>query len=156
MKWRSKGEKERETQADSALSTEPNSGLNLRTLRSQPELKPRVRCLTNSATQVPSKQFEFFKGEICQKKWGFGGERSLHALRASEVLSPDSNMGLSWFQILACGCCYHQESRQSTNCLSCCCCCWVFQLHTCYQHFLNMFKFLWLLYYYEYCHTWVF
>jgi len=41
----------RETQADSVLSTEPNAGLSFITLRSQPEPKPRVRCLTDCATQ---------------------------------------------------------------------------------------------------------
>ena len=41
-------ERERESQADSALSTEPDLGLNLMTLRSQSELKPRVGCSTDS------------------------------------------------------------------------------------------------------------
>jgi len=36
----------RESQAYSTLSAEPNAGLNLTTLRSQPELKPRVGCST--------------------------------------------------------------------------------------------------------------
>ena len=41
-------ERERENpQADSLLSTKPYTGLNLRTLRSWPELKSRVRCLTH-------------------------------------------------------------------------------------------------------------
>ena len=35
-------ERERESEADSMLSTEPDIGLNVMTLRSQPELKPRV------------------------------------------------------------------------------------------------------------------
>ena len=43
----------RETQADSALSTEPDVGLDLMTPRSLPEPKPRVGRLTNCATQVP-------------------------------------------------------------------------------------------------------
>ena len=34
--------RERESQADSVLSTEPDAGLDLISLRSQPELKPRV------------------------------------------------------------------------------------------------------------------
>ena len=33
--------------ADSTLSTESDVGLDLKTPRSQPELKPRVRCFTN-------------------------------------------------------------------------------------------------------------
>jgi len=33
---------ERESQADSAFSVEPDEGLDLKTLRSPPELKPRV------------------------------------------------------------------------------------------------------------------
>ena len=39
-------EREREFQADATLSIEPDTGLNLMTLRSRPELKPRVRSLT--------------------------------------------------------------------------------------------------------------
>jgi len=38
---------EGEGQADSELSAEPNTGPNLTTPRSQPELKPRVRLSTN-------------------------------------------------------------------------------------------------------------
>ena len=37
---------ERESQADSPLCLEPDVGLNLTTLRSGPELKPRSECLT--------------------------------------------------------------------------------------------------------------
>ena len=40
-------EGERESQADFPLSMEPDMGLDLMTLRSQPELKPRIRCSTN-------------------------------------------------------------------------------------------------------------
>ena len=47
-------EKERkESQTDSLLSIELHIGLDLRTLKSQPELKPKVECLSNWATQVP-------------------------------------------------------------------------------------------------------
>jgi len=49
------GEKERESQADSALGAEPTVGLSLTTLRSQPELKPRVGRLTDGAIQHPQK-----------------------------------------------------------------------------------------------------
>jgi len=40
--WEGQKESERESQVDSALSTEPRVELNLRTLRSRPEPKPRV------------------------------------------------------------------------------------------------------------------
>ena len=46
------GEGKRESQADSH-STEPDSRLNPTTLRSWPELKPRVGCSTYWATQAP-------------------------------------------------------------------------------------------------------
>lgn len=45
----------RESQADSVLSAEPNSELDLMILRSWLELKSRVRWLTNWATQVALK-----------------------------------------------------------------------------------------------------
>ena len=45
-------EGEGESQADSALSTEPDTEPDLTILRSRPELKPRVRSLTNCTTQV--------------------------------------------------------------------------------------------------------
>ena len=41
------GEAERESQADSIPGTEPDAGLDLTTLRSQPEPKPRVRHSTD-------------------------------------------------------------------------------------------------------------
>ena len=47
-------EKERESQVDSALSVEPNVVLYSKTLRSQLELKPRIICSTNCATQAIS------------------------------------------------------------------------------------------------------
>ena len=47
-------EKERKPQADSALSPEPDVRLDPMTLRSGLELKLRVRCLINCATQRPS------------------------------------------------------------------------------------------------------
>ena len=46
-------ERERESQADSPLSVEPDTRLNLMTLRSQPEPKPGVRCSTDLAIQAP-------------------------------------------------------------------------------------------------------
>ena len=42
-----KMERENESQADSLLSAEQNMGLHLRTLRSRPEPKSRVGCLTD-------------------------------------------------------------------------------------------------------------
>ena len=45
--------KEGETQADAPLSAEPHAGPDPTTLRSQPELKSRVRHLTDCTTQVP-------------------------------------------------------------------------------------------------------
>ena len=47
------GQRERESQADSMLSVKPSAGLNLMTLRSQPELKPRLGRLTDWTVQVP-------------------------------------------------------------------------------------------------------
>jgi len=46
-------EMERETQADSVLSSELNAGLHLTTLRSRLELKPRVGHPIDCTTQVP-------------------------------------------------------------------------------------------------------
>ena len=48
-------ERERESQARSMLSMEPSVGLDPMALGSCPELKSRVGCSTNSATQVPQK-----------------------------------------------------------------------------------------------------
>lgn len=45
-------EREKETLADSVLSTEPDGGLCFTTLRSPPKLEPRVRCLNYWATQI--------------------------------------------------------------------------------------------------------
>ena len=42
-----RAEGEGESQVDSLLSAEPYMGLDLRILRSQPEQKPKVRCLIN-------------------------------------------------------------------------------------------------------------
>ena len=49
-------EKEKNPQADS-LSVESDVGMDPRTLKSWPELKSRVRHLSNWATQVPQKEF---------------------------------------------------------------------------------------------------
>ena len=46
-------EGERESQTDSSLRMELDLGLRLMTLGSQPELKSRVRPLTDCTTQVP-------------------------------------------------------------------------------------------------------
>lgn len=45
--------REREPQADSALSRAPDTGLDLTTMRSRPEPKSRVGHFTNGATQEP-------------------------------------------------------------------------------------------------------
>ena len=55
------GQREREIQAVSMLSTEPHVGLKLSTLRSWPEPKPSVGCLTNHPSY--SKFKETFKNE---------------------------------------------------------------------------------------------
>jgi len=44
------GEREGESQADSTLNAEPAGGLDLKTLRSWPEPKPRVISLTDWST----------------------------------------------------------------------------------------------------------
>ena len=49
----------RETQADSLLSMETDTGLDPMVLRSQPQLKPRVGCSINCATQAPHTVFIF-------------------------------------------------------------------------------------------------
>lgn len=46
------GQRERGRQADSALSTDPDSAPDLTVLRSQPELESGVSCLTNRAMQA--------------------------------------------------------------------------------------------------------
>lgn len=38
---------------DSMLNADPDSGFNLTTLRSQPEMKPKVRYLTDCVTPAP-------------------------------------------------------------------------------------------------------
>lgn len=50
---RAKGEGKREYQVGSPLSTDPNGGLDLMTLRSCPEPKSRVRCSASWATRRP-------------------------------------------------------------------------------------------------------
>ena len=52
MVGRGKG-RVRESQADSVPSAEPDTGLNLRTLRSWPKPNSRAGCLTNWTTQAP-------------------------------------------------------------------------------------------------------
>ena len=47
------GERERESQADSTPSLEPDAGLDFMTLRSWPEPQSHVRYSTDWATQVP-------------------------------------------------------------------------------------------------------
>ena len=51
--WEEQRERERESQANSEMSIEPDLGLGITNLRSWPELKPRVGCLTDWATKEP-------------------------------------------------------------------------------------------------------
>ena len=57
-------------------STEPNVGLNLKILRSRPELKSRVRCPLNWATQAPQEPWLLGKAlhlpQGSGKQWQFG------------------------------------------------------------------------------------
>ena len=62
-------EGERETQADFPLNVEPSAGLDLMTLRSWPEWKSRVRCLTDWATHAPLYWIFFFKADIFCTNW---------------------------------------------------------------------------------------
>ena len=59
-----------EGEADSPLNRESNLGLHLMTLRSWSELKARVRCLTNWATQAPPNQSCFYN----YVSWVFPGQ----------------------------------------------------------------------------------
>ena len=52
---------------------EPNMGLDPAALRSQPETKPRVGCLTDCATQVPL--IIGLKRDFCMRFWGDKGQR---------------------------------------------------------------------------------
>ena len=52
-KCREVGQRKREAQVDFMLSEETDSGLDLMTLRSQPEPNPKARRLPNCVTQMP-------------------------------------------------------------------------------------------------------
>ena len=90
--WARGAEGERESQADSQVSMEPEAGLHLKTLRSWPELKPRVGHSTAWATQAPQLPVEFLFSLILknyllerERKWAWtGGE----AERDGEAGSP--------------------------------------------------------------------
>lgn len=72
-------ERERASEADSPLSAEPNMGLSRMILRSRLEPKPRVRCSTNLATQVPWKHlFIYFISHLYlfQSQWSLSTSRS--------------------------------------------------------------------------------
>ena len=58
-----------ESQADSMLNVEPDMSLDPRTLRSQPEPKPRVGHSTDCATQVPQNQNSANKEKIGKCCW---------------------------------------------------------------------------------------
>ena len=66
---RGRGRRGRESQADSPLSMEPNAGLNLTTLRPQPETKSRVRCSTDWATQG-THHHSFYVTDSLSHGWG--------------------------------------------------------------------------------------
>ena len=51
--WERERQTDRQTEADCTLSRKPNARLDLRTLRSCPELQSRVRCFTDWAPQTP-------------------------------------------------------------------------------------------------------
>jgi len=63
------GEGERESQTDALLSMEPNVGLDLMTLRSWPELKSKVRHLTNRLSHpgAPQSIYLFFQPPVYRK-----------------------------------------------------------------------------------------
>ena len=52
MQWGGGRGRGRESQANSTLNAEPDMELDLTTLRSQPEAKPRVRGLTHCTTEA--------------------------------------------------------------------------------------------------------
>ena len=52
--------REIQAEADSAVSTEPNAGLHLMTLRSGPQQKPRAGHWNDCATQVPHEHIIFY------------------------------------------------------------------------------------------------
>ena len=59
----------KESQANSMLSTEPDTGLDLKILRSWPETKPRVRGLTDWATRHPSRLSWLGFRKQCKLLW---------------------------------------------------------------------------------------
>lgn len=69
--WRGKAEREeeRETQADCALYTDPHMGLDFRTLRTWLELKPRVECPKDWATQASQNQNNFHGNTGARGRW---------------------------------------------------------------------------------------
>ena len=54
-----KGERERDSQADTIFRMEPRTGLNPMTPRPELELKPRIGCSTDRTTQVPLLLFSY-------------------------------------------------------------------------------------------------
>ena len=85
----------RETSVDSALSVEPNVGLDLMTPRSQCELKPRVRHSTNCAMQVP---------RLC---WAFHMHRVVYCIVIFVVLFSLSNTFLRLIRVVGGSILYH-------------------------------------------------
>ena len=67
QKWRERQkEREKESQADSELSAEPNLGPKPITPRPWPELKSRVRCPIDWATQVPLMAYSLKDSDFMQ------------------------------------------------------------------------------------------
>ena len=61
-RWEGQREKDRESQVNSVLSVEPHLDIDLLTLKSEPELKPRDGYLTDSGTHpdAPEMKYGFF------------------------------------------------------------------------------------------------
>ena len=74
--------------ADPLLNVEPDKGLNLTTLRSQPEPKPRVRHLTNGVIQEPLFLFFCKMMNLWYIRASLGAERNRE--RANEPWAMDT------------------------------------------------------------------
>ena len=87
------GQREREPQADSMLSREPDLGLDLGIQRPWPELKPRVGRSTDWATQEPLWQTLFILLRTAyQRKYSLGTEKSVVFKASVRVLSQKSKL----------------------------------------------------------------
>ena len=75
-------EGERESHPDTALSKEPDTGLDLMILRSQPERRSRVGCSPSCATQVPQGAAELYEHRM--------GTKSAEGVTSTEGLGRSS------------------------------------------------------------------